>query len=415
MKPLRKQPFERLAATIAAEQKQAEGDREAKRRAARQDYMPLSEVDGDDENVESESVESVMTKGMSLTQTAQLMFQRAMDLGFSAKSSDCGANAEGGHGFQPGNTCGTDGGQPANKIDIPEAQAEEHQLLEANAIPDPNSREDITRYLETVKGTAIHKKVAELLAAVEKNTITGDIRYASIEMNVKCCPDADDIKSGNIEFLPERQKLHKDIIGHILKKDTIAEAGKKPVAVLLIGPPGAGKSSAGNPIIQGLGVKLATVNNDEVKGALPEYKGWNAAMVHEESAYLVEKKLMKQALQENHNILFDGVGNSAGKMLKIAEGMKKNGYDVHMVHVTIPTEKTVARAWKRFAKNAFRDSPDGPVRYVPVDYVANVVDQNPTTTYQALRDSGHVSTWASYSNDVKRGEKPILIDKGEQQ
>jgi hypothetical protein len=138
-------------------------------------------------------------------------------------------------------------------------------------------------------------------------------------------------------------------------------------------------------------------------------------MVHEESAYLVEKKLMKQALQENHNILFDGVGNSAGKMLKIAEGMKKNGYDVHMVHVTIPTEKTVARAWKRFAKNAFRDSPDGPGRYVPVDYVANVVDQNPTTTYQALRDSGHVSTWASYSNDVKRGEKPVLIDKGEQQ
>ena len=348
----------------------------------------------------------------------QLAFSMAL---FSRAASTCGANAKGGHGFQPGNNCAANknsgGGDDsktvaANEIDIPEVSAEEREIEEANAIPGPSSRGEINSYLEKVKSTAVHKKVQQLLTNAQEQTISGDVRYASIEMNIKCCPDANDILSGKVEFLPERERLHEEIVEDMLPRDTIAEPGERPVAVLLIGPPGAGKSSAGNPIIQSLGVKFATVNNDEVKAALPEYKGWNAAMVHEESAQIVENMVMPKAINDRHNMILDGVGASANKMVKIAESMSSKGYDVHLVHVTIPTEKTVDRAWKRFAKSAFSNDSE-PGRYVPIDYIADAVDQKPTKTYEVVRDSGHVVSWSSYSNDVKRGEKPVLIDKGE--
>jgi pyruvate-formate lyase-activating enzyme len=150
-----------------------------------------------------------------------------------------------------------------------------------------------------------------------------------------------------------------------------------------------------------------------VKGALPEYKGWNAAMVHEESAKIVEDMMMPKAMKEQHHMIVDGVGNTAAKMLKIAKELKDENYEIHLVHVTIPTEKTVNRAWDRFAKSAFRDSHEGPGRYVPVDYVAKNVDQRPTETYKALKESGLVDTWSSYSNDVPRGTKPLPLDRGD--
>ncbi len=348
----------------------------------------------------------------------QLAFSMAL---FSRAASDCGANAKGGHGFQPGNKCavnnrgGDSGGSKpvvANDIKIPNVSADKQEIEEANAIPEPSTREEIRVYLDQVKATAVHRKVQQLLSESQEQTISGDVRYASIEMNIKCCPDADDILSGNVEFLPERERLHSKIVRDMLPADTIAAANERPVAVLLIGPPGSGKSSAGNPIIKGLGVKFATVNNDEVKAALPEYKGWNAAMVHEESAQIVENRVMPKALRDRHNIIVDGVGASAGKMIRIAKEANEHGYDVHLVHVTIPTEKTVARAWRRFAKSAFSNDAE-PGRYVPIDYIAQDVDQKPTKTYELVRDSGHVVSWSSYSNDVQRGEKPVLINKGE--
>ena len=378
---------------------------------------------------------------MSQNKTAEALFNRMWFSRVTVKSSDCGANADGGGGFQPGNTCGADGKSGAgdsdvvadtgrtalqvayerrkknpsgvaNPIDIPLHYSTIEELKEAKSVKAPSSPDKINDYIAEIKATKIHKKVNELLAHVEAATITGDVRYASIEMNIECCPSAEDIKKGKVDFTPERSDLHDKIAKTMLPEDTRAIAGQRPVAVLLIGPPGAGKSSAGQPIIDSLGVKFALVNNDDVKTVLPEYRGWNAAMVHEESAMIVEDMVLPQAIYDQKNVVVDGVGNSSKKMIELANKMHMNGYDVNVVHVTIPTEQTVARAWGRFAGSAFKHHHAEPGRYVPIDYVAHSVGQNPTRTYADLKKSGYVHSWASYSNDVPRGTKPKLLDEG---
>ena len=365
--------------------------------------------------------------------TATRIFERIWTeriSGLTTKASDCGANAKGGNGFQPGNQCGKGkggglgGGKTESRdgkvkprgtlrVEIPHVEISGNDLNEAKSIPAPKNKGEIDEYLKRIAKTHVYQKVNALLKDAERSTITKDVRYVSIENNIECCPEKEDILAGRFKFTEERQALHQEIIDHTLTEETKAKYNERPVAVLLIGPPGAGKSSAGNPIINDLGVNFATVNNDEVKGALPEYKGWNAAMVHEESAKIVEDMMMPKAMKEQHHMIVDGVGNTAAKMLKIAKELKDENYEIHLVHVTIPTEKTVNRAWDRFAKSAFRDSHEGPGRYVPVDYVAKNVDQRPTETYKALKESGLVDTWSSYSNDVPRGTKPLPLDRGD--
>jgi hypothetical protein len=221
----------------------------------------------------------------------------------------------------------------------------------------------------------------------------------------------------HIEWSSERKELHERIMGEILNPKAKARPGERPKFVLLTGPPGSGKTMAGQPEARKLGVQFTTLNADDVKTKLPEYQGWNAGAVHEESSLIVEGPLFERAFNENHNILVDLTGGNTEKLESMADLMNKNGYDVHLISIALPAYKSVGRAWDRFTENAFGfKDPSGEEielgRFVSPAYVHEGIDGKPEKTYQKLKQKPYMKSYVSISTDVPKGEKPKILDRG---
>lgn len=281
-------------------------------------------------------------------------------------------------------------GQPQNagqfaSVGTKKENAKPAAQKSASAVTPPSSDADMGRFIAEVKETAEYKAVEKHLEALQNETKSGNVQRWSIEKNT----DA----AGN--YTPQRQALHDAIVAKVLTEDTKAKAGERPKAVLLLGPPGAGKTTAGGPIARqmvGEDTHLATLNADDVKSELPEYKGYNAAAVHEESSDLVEGRMVPEGIKGRHNLLFDFTGNNELKMAKIADMLHGQGYDVHVIDVTVPTHVAVSRAWSRFVKSG---------RFVPPEYIKGV-DGNPDRTYAKLKTSKSVRSWAQVDNHMTR-------------
>ena len=236
------------------------------------------------------------------------------------------------------------------------------------------------------------------------------------------------------DFTPERKELHEELLhthqfpdrDHVGLLNPNAKKKKgpndKPVAVFLMGNPGSGKTSSGLPLVKELtGLdpgEFTNLNADDVKSAMPEYEGWNAGAVHEESSWLVEGQATDAATKkgEEHNIIFDLVGKDSDKMQGMADRLTEKGYDIHVVQTRLDEEESAARAWDRGRKNALgSDDPGNPKnwgRHVPVEYVFKDVDGLPTQTFDMLKDHPGVSNWSAVDTDVQRGTQAPVIDQG---
>lgn len=285
-------------------------------------------------------------------------------------------------------------GQPANAGQFASSGATAHPAQKGGGkeIPPPTGEHELESFIASVKASPEYRKVESQLEALQKQTKSGDVRRWSMEKN----------QDEGGEYTAERKALHDKIVASVLTPETVAKPGKRPQAVLLLGPPGSGKTTAGVPVARemvGHDTRLANLNADDVKEAMPEYQGHNAAAVHEESSELVEGRIVPEGIEGRHNMMFDFTGNSAPKMMRIAEMLKDKGYDVHVVNVKVPTYVAVSRAWKRFTSSG---------RFVPPDYVKEV-DGNPERTYTELQKNPAVKSWAEVDNgpdrSVKRGGK----------
>lgn len=236
---------------------------------------------------------------------------------------------------------------------------------------------------------------------------------------------------------PERKKLHEEFIGNTLggKRFNLKTrqwediegynskpaAGQKPKAVIVIGPPGAGKTSAGVPLIkQTLNLdpskNFVPVNADDAKGFLPEYAGWNAGHLHEESSDIVEEEggLYHRAMEGGHNMILDVTGANGKKMKEWTEHLATKGYDVHLIHVKFPGYKSASRVLNRYLQNPLNSNPDAdePGRYVPPEYAYASVDGKPDQTYEELKQHSAVQSWTQVSTDVPKGVQPQMLDQG---
>lgn len=225
---------------------------------------------------------------------------------------------------------------------------------------------------------------------------------------------------------PERVKhVHEPIINGFLNPAAKAAPGERPKAVFLIGPFGAGKSTAGEPIVHKMMPNFTLINPDEIKSGnaakgrpgLPEDEGWNATHIHEESSH-ISKQIAARAKAERHHLLFDGSGQNGEKMNKQASELHNMGYDVHVVHVTVPPEVSVHRAASRFLENPYgmRDKDKKPTRYAPLKYVYHEVGSKPDATYQLLKNNPHVKSGKSFStHGVKLGDPVPMVDSWDRQ
>jgi len=225
-------------------------------------------------------------------------------------------------------------------------------------------------------------------------------------------PDSND---GRGDFTPERKAIHDEITGHMLNSNAVAKPGEVPQISFVIGPPGSGKTSMGRPAaMAAMGFsseRVTTLDPDEVKMSLPEYRGWNASLVHDESAEVFDR-ILEKAVKDRHHICFDTTGRDYEFMNSMVDKFADAGYDVHLVHTHLSGEESALRAVNRFVKTAFQDSPDPEQRgrYVPVNFIATHIDGKPEKVYDQLSQDDRIRSWVSY--DAKNLSNGIIRNSG---
>lgn len=173
----------------------------------------------------------------------------------------------------------------------------------------------------------------------------------------------------------ERKKLHAKIYSAFLDATPSVPEDQQPVAIVTMGLPASGKSSA----IQALAIdssKFVPADADLVKNYLPEFqqgldqRAKNAAhIVHDESAYLVEQMRAK-AIQSRKCLIADGTGSNLEIWEKLIKDLKHNGYRVHLLMADLPPDECKQRIVERAERTG---------RYVPpavVDALAPKIQQN---------------------------------------
>lgn len=265
----------------------------------------------------------------------------------------------------------------------------------------PQSDEDVPRFVEQVKASPLFAELQNRLEDYERES-----------------PGAIDSWSANRyskdgQYTPERSQIHDAIAAKALNVHAIARPGERPKALVLAGLPGSGKTSVGSHQAKRHGVEFTAINSDDVKAALPEYQGWNAAALHKESTDVLYDKIMPEAMKARHNILLDTTATNYESVKQSLEDLHRSGYDVHLVHVGLPWHKTMARAWTRFAQNAFsyRSKTEEPGRYVSMEYV-EWTDHRAEKNFHELKNHPAVKSWVAIDNDVPYGSPPKVLAEG---
>jgi hypothetical protein len=210
-------------------------------------------------------------------------------------------------------------------------------------------------------------------------------------------------RSADGSWDPERAREHERIVADLLRRGAPAPPGAKPIAVLVIGLPGCGKSSFLVPAAKSrFNVAFTEVNPDLVKEHLPGYEGWNADYFHRESSFVAKRLLFPLALDARHNLLFDEVGGDAEVLGRRVDLLLDEGYEVHVVCGRIPASVSVWRAVKRFREKG---------RWVPPEVILDGMEQAVLRTYETLREKTAIRSLVTFDMDVLEGETPSRIDE----
>lgn len=212
----------------------------------------------------------------------------------------------------------------------------------------------------------------------------------------------------------ERQELHRKIIYDgitmadgkkipgLLSPERVAAArpvkGEKPTFILLGGRGGSGKSSFEGEVYEP--ERCIVLDADHIKSMMPEYEGWNAHQVHEESGEIFDTAVSFARIM-GLNVVLDKTMKTAQSAIDDVEKFKKAGYRTEAHYMHLPRQESAKRAVKRFLDGGEKG------RYVPPNVVLGM------TTNEASFDAvkGSVDSWSFRDNNVPKGSKPILISQ----
>lgn len=223
----------------------------------------------------------------------------------------------------------------------------------------------------------------------------------------------------NGEYTPEREKEHQRIINKILTPEKIKNAtpknGEKPKYIIFGGRGGSGKSwftDKKRAEEQGREVmfdsdKYITLDADAIKSELPEYKGWNASEVHEESSDIM-KQIKQIALEKGLNIIVDGtMGYNPNKPDKVKNEVldaKNRGYSTEAHYMFTPLQKSCINAMNRFRTK----KGDYSGRLVPMDILLSMQDNE--KSFDSVKDI--VDDWSFRDN--QNFEAKVISQKSKQ-
>lgn len=229
-----------------------------------------------------------------------------------------------------------------------------------------------------------------------------------------------DKKSDKRIYSEERTKKHKEILKKLFenKENAKPKNGEKPTAIFLGGRGGSGKSKFDMPTPKkpsNLGVydrsKYIVLDADAIKEYLPEYKGYNAYEVHEESSDIL-KQALDIAKEEGLNVVLDATMKTVKSTEKRIKPFADADYNIEMYYMHLPREKAAERAVHRFMTGGEKDEQGNIIkegRYVPLKVILEEMKEN-EEAFDKLKK--YASKWAFYNNDVPSiKDKPIMIDK----
>ncbi|MBF4618217.1 zeta toxin family protein [Clavibacter sp. VKM Ac-2873] len=174
-------------------------------------------------------------------------------------------------------------------------------------------------------------------------------------------------------------------------------------AIVLAGPPGAGKSSIRERVLGPRSDHFLVVDADEFKGRLlreavadGSYESWIkpaavrereaagerfhpmelSSLVHAESAAIADS-LRQNAIAARKNVVIDTVLSSDTKARQIMGELERAGYDVQVVDVEVPREVSEERIRQRWQEGNERADKGGGLggRWVPSEFGAWVYGQ----------------------------------------
>jgi predicted ABC-type ATPase len=229
------------------------------------------------------------------------------------------------------------------------------------------------------------------------------------------------------QFAPKagRAELHRRLLAEA--RDRFPHVGRDREAIVLAGPPGAGKSSAQSDLIAATGrpaEQFRVVNADDFKDDLLEqamkdgsyrshlmppeveqaeaagerfYPRELASLVHEESS-LLAKTAIRDSIKRGENLVVDGTLSGQRSAGKLFEQLEKAGYKVTVASVEAPrplTESRIAGRWRggyKRAESGMAKSPRDAAlggRWVPGGLTTSLYPNGPRQS--VCRD---VATWA---------------------
>lgn len=205
-------------------------------------------------------------------------------------------------------------------------------------------------------------------------------------------------------YTPERQALHRQIIDSYVNDEAIKHAlpapGEQPTFIVLGGRGGSGKSAFTNGTIKEFDAsKFVTLDSDAIKARLPEFKGWNAAQVHEESSH-IESVTRSILMAKGVNIISDKTLKSLGVENDVKQAIA-SGYRIEGHYMFLPPKDAASRALSRYLGKG----PGMRGRLVPPAVVLENTKNE--ANFDVMKK--HFDRWSEYDNS---GSKPVHIAHG---
>ncbi|MEV7574374.1 zeta toxin family protein [Pseudarthrobacter sp. NPDC089323] len=210
-------------------------------------------------------------------------------------------------------------------------------------------------------------------------------------------------RDSQLERRAVRVRLHEKLKEDYLRRHPAVRQDRR--AVVLAGPPGAGKSTALKSVLGNKTTDYLTIDADEFKRALLEearrdgsyethilpdavrqlqlsgeafYPLELSSLVHEESSMLA-KQLREDAIDRGDNVIIDSVLSSPEAALQLGSILEAAGYAIELIDVEVPyelSEQRIAARWRESYEEALTQTPGADLggRWVPSEYARNVFD-----------------------------------------